>query len=230
MTVFDLPLTSLDGKRLDADALRGRAALIVNVASRCGLTPQYGELQRLYERYRQQGLVVLGTPCNQFGSQEPGDASEIGDCAASYEVSFPLTEKLDVNGHDRHPLYELLTAVPDASGLAGDVQWNFEKFLVSPRGRPLARFRPTTPPDAPEVLAAIEAQLPGRPAPVWQRTAVGEIRPDDRVRTASGVELTVSRLELAFLGRDDLVCLVEDGPERWLAQPLAVDDEVEILA
>src|SRR5215472_4125726 len=158
----------LSGDPLDPGLLRGRAALIVNVASRCGLTPQYEGLQRLYERYQARGLVVLATPCDQFGGQEPGTAEEIAEfCWTTYSVTFPLTEKLDVNGHNRHPLYTLLTRQPDRSGNAGDVQWNFEKFLVSPRGEPVARFRPTTVPDADELLEALESVLPGTAAPEW---------------------------------------------------------------
>jgi glutathione peroxidase len=141
-SVYEIPLTALSGEPLDPSLLRGRATLIVNVASRCGLTPQYAGLQRLYERYRDRGLVVLGAPCDQFGGQEPGTAEEIVDfCSSNYQVTFPLTEKLEVNGHDRHPLYTALRSQPDDSGIAGDVQWNFEKFLVSPHGTPLARFR-----------------------------------------------------------------------------------------
>jgi glutathione peroxidase len=158
--IYDVPLTSIAAEPLDQGLLRGHVSLIVNVASRCGLTPQYDGLQSLYERYRERGLVVLGVPCNQFGDQEPGTPEEIVEfCSTSYSVTFPLTEKLDVNGPDRHPLYELLTAAPDQAGEAGDVQWNFEKFVVSPRGEVVARFRPTTPPDAAELVEAIEKNL-----------------------------------------------------------------------
>ena len=132
------------------------------MASRCGLTPQYSGLESLQHRYADRGFTVLGVPCNQFGGQEPGSAEEIASfCSTTYGVSFPMTEKVDVNGPGRHRLYAQLTEVADPEGSAGDIQWNFEKFLVAPGGRPIARFRPTTEPDAPEVVAAIEAVLPG---------------------------------------------------------------------
>jgi glutathione peroxidase len=160
-SVYDVRLTGLDGRTLDPELLRGRVALIVNVASECGYTPQYTGLQQLYERYRDGGLVVLGVPCNQFGGQEPGTAEEIAEfCSTIYSVGFPLTEKLDVNGRGRHPLFQRLTAIADGDGEAGDVAWNFEKFVVSPGGEPIARFRTATEPDDPRLLAAIEAQLP----------------------------------------------------------------------
>ena len=134
MAIFE-NLSQLDGASLAADELDGRAVLVVNVASRCGLTPQYTGLERLQGRYGERGFTVLGVPCNQFGEQEPGSAQEIQTfCSTSYGVSFPLTEKLEVNGPGRHPLYGALTATADAAGEAGDVQWNFEKFLVSPEG------------------------------------------------------------------------------------------------
>ncbi|MEJ5944123.1 glutathione peroxidase [Pseudokineococcus basanitobsidens] len=152
---------ALSGGPLDRAALDGRAVLVVNVASRCGLTPQYEGLERLQERYADAGLTVLGVPCNQFHGQEPGSAEEIADfCSATYGVSFPMTEKVDVNGPDRHPLYEHLVRSSDAEGEAGDVRWNFEKFLVGPDGDVVARFRPGTEPEAPEVLAAVEDVLP----------------------------------------------------------------------
>jgi glutathione peroxidase len=154
MSVFDVPLRSLEGEPLE---LRG-PALIVNVASFCGLTPQYAGLQQLHERYAPQGFTVLGAPCNQFGAQEPGTAAEIAQfCESSYGVTFPLTEKLDVNGEHRHPLYEQLVTTPDDEGEAGDVQWNFEKFLVDAGGRPVARFRPTVTADDERVVAAVES-------------------------------------------------------------------------
>jgi glutathione peroxidase len=159
--IYDVALKALDGGPLDAEALRGKATLIVNVASRCGLTPQYEGLEKLQEQYKGRGFTVLGAPCNQFGQQEPGTPEEIATfCSTTYGVSFPLTEKLDVNGPGRHPLYRQLTAVPDAAGEAGDVQWNFEKFLVSPEGEVVARFRPQVTPGSDEVRLAIESALP----------------------------------------------------------------------
>jgi glutathione peroxidase len=162
MALLDTPIAALDGGPLDLDALRGRVVLVVNVASKCGLTPQYSGLEELQERYGDRGLTVLGVPCNQFAGQEPGTAEEIATfCSATYGVTFPLTEKVDVNGPDRHPLYAELTATPDADGVAGDVQWNFEKFLVGAEGTVLHRFRPRTEPASPEVAAAIEGALEG---------------------------------------------------------------------
>jgi glutathione peroxidase len=161
MAIFE-QLNTLAGTPLDEAELDGRAVLVVNVASRCGLTPQYTGLEQLQERYAERGFTVLGVPCNQFAGQEPGSAEEIQTfCSTTYGVSFPLTEKLDVNGETRHPLFQTLTDTADGSGEAGDVQWNFEKFLVSPDGRPLARFRPTVEPESDELVAAIEAALPG---------------------------------------------------------------------
>ena len=160
MSIFE-QLHTLAGDRLDEKDLEGRAVLVVNVASRCGLTPQYEGLERLQERYGERGLTVLGVPCNQFGGQEPGSAEEIQTfCSTTYGVSFPMTEKLDVNGEGRHKLYETLSATNDQAGEAGDIQWNFEKFLVSTAGEPIARFRPTVEPESAELTAAIEAALP----------------------------------------------------------------------
>ena len=160
VTPFDVPLTALDGASLPP--LGGKAVLIVNVASKCGLTPQYAGLERLQERFADKGFTVLGVPCNQFAGQEPGTAEEITTfCSTTYGVTFPLTEKIDVNGSQRHPLYAALTAAADASGEAGDVQWNFEKFLLTPAGEIAARFRPRTDPEAPEIVSTIEAVLPG---------------------------------------------------------------------
>lgn len=162
MTAFREPLPLLNGGELEPHALDGRAVLVVNVASRCGLTPQYGALEELQRRYAERGLTVLGVPCNQFAGQEPGTAEEIeAFCSMTYGVSFPMTAKLDVNGEQRHPLYTRLTQATDADGEAGDVQWNFEKFLVAPDGQVTARFRPQTTPDSEPVVAAIEAALPG---------------------------------------------------------------------
>ncbi|HET9074152.1 MAG TPA: glutathione peroxidase, partial [Solirubrobacteraceae bacterium] len=150
-----------DGAPIGADVLENTALLIVNVASRCGLTPQYEGLERLQQRFADSGrFTVLGVPCNQFAGQEPGTPEEIAEfCSSTYGTSFPLTEKLDVNGAARSPLYEELCAVPDADGVAGDVMWNFEKFLVSPQGEVLARFRPTVEPESDEIITAIEQVL-----------------------------------------------------------------------
>ncbi|MTE19782.1 glutathione peroxidase [Streptomyces sp. TRM43335] len=161
MSLHDIPLRTLTGAPTSLAEHRGKVLLIVNVASRCGLTPQYEGLERLQKTYGDRGFTVLGVPCNQFGGQEPGTAEEIGTfCSATYGVTFPLLEKADVNGADRHPLYAELTKLADADGQAGDVQWNFEKFLVAADGTPVARFRPRTEPEAAEVVAAIEERLP----------------------------------------------------------------------
>ncbi|HEX3802804.1 MAG TPA: glutathione peroxidase [Solirubrobacteraceae bacterium] len=158
---MDFDLTGIDGRPLDQAALQGSAVLVVNVASRCGLTPQYEGLERLQQRYGDAGFTVLGVPCNQFAGQEPGTPEEIQQfCSATYGTSFPLTEKVDVNGQSRHRLYEQLTSVPDADGEGGEVQWNFEKFLISPAGEIVARFRPTTDPEDESVISAIERVLP----------------------------------------------------------------------
>ncbi|MBU3867029.1 glutathione peroxidase [Streptomyces sp. 4503] len=161
MSLYDIPLHTLTGEPTSLDAHRGAALLVVNVASKCGLTPQYEGLERLQQRYAERGFTVLGVPCNQFAGQEPGTSEEIQTfCSTTYGVSFPLLEKIDVNGEQRHPLYAELTRTPDAQGEAGDVQWNFEKFLISPEGEVVGRFRPRTEPEADDVVAAIEAQLP----------------------------------------------------------------------
>jgi glutathione peroxidase len=157
----DIALTTLDGRPTTLAELADGAALVVNVASKCGLTPQYSALEQLAKDYGGRGLTVIGVPCNQFMGQEPGTAEEIQTfCSTTYGVTFPLLAKTDVNGADRHPLYAELTNVPDGSGEAGDVQWNFEKFLLAPDGQVVKRFRPRTAPDAPEVIDAIEAVLP----------------------------------------------------------------------
>ena len=138
-----------------------RATLLVNVASRCGLTPQYSGLELLHEKYADRGFTVVGVPCNQFAGQEPGSAEEIAEfCSATYGVTFPMTEKVDVNGEGRHPLYAELTQVARPDGEAGDIAWNFEKFVLSPEGTPVARFSPQVQPDDPAVLAAVESVLP----------------------------------------------------------------------
>ena len=161
MSIFDPALHTLSGEPASVGDFRGRALLLVNVASQCGLTPQYAGLERLQQTYGGKGLTVLGFPFNQFGGQEPGTAEEIATfCSTNYGVTFPMFEKIDVNGEHRHPVYRELVAVPDADGEAGDIQWNFEKFLVSPDGEIVNRFRPMVDPEAPEVTDAIEAILP----------------------------------------------------------------------
>jgi glutathione peroxidase len=163
--IYDIPIRTLQGDPSSLAAHKGKAFLLVNVASRCGLTPQYAGLQKLQETYEGRGFSVLGFPCNQFLEQEPGTADEIAQfCSVNYGVTFPLYEKIEVNGEGRHPLYELLTATADADGKAGDIQWNFEKFLVSPEGEVLARFRPGTEPDDPGLVSAVESALSGSAA------------------------------------------------------------------
>lgn len=159
MTIYDAPLRTLSGEPTSLDPYRGRPVLIVNVASRCGLTPQYEGLERLHEGYAERGFSVLGFPCNQFGAQEPGTPEEIQTfCSTTYGVTFPMFEKVEVNGEGRHPIYDELTTVADAEGYSGDVRWNFEKFLVSGDGS-VQRFAPQVTPEDPILVAAIEAAL-----------------------------------------------------------------------
>jgi glutathione peroxidase len=159
MSIQDIPLITLDGEASSLGALNDKALLVVNVASKCGLTPQYEGLERLQKRYADRGFSVVGFPCNQFAGQEPGSAEEIQEfCSTTYGVSFPLFSKIDVNGEAQHPLYAELTKTADADGAAGDVQWNFEKFLVTSDGA-VTRFRPRTEPEDDTVIAAIEAAL-----------------------------------------------------------------------
>jgi glutathione peroxidase len=161
MTIWDAPIHTLQGADTTLAAYQGKALLLVNVASKCGLTPQYTALEALHERLAAKGFSVIGFPCNQFGAQEPGTAEQIQTfCSTSYGVTFPLTEKIEVNGAGRHPIYRELTAVADATGHAGDIRWNFEKFVVSADGATITRFGPQTAPDDPAVLAAIDAGLP----------------------------------------------------------------------
>jgi glutathione peroxidase len=160
MSIYDVEIEGLQGGSADLEQYRGKTVLVVNVASKCGLTPQYAGLERLQETYADRGFTVLGVPCNQFMGQEPGTAEEIAQfCSATYGVSFPLTEKVDVNGPERHQLYQGLVDTPDASGHTGDIRWNFEKFLIAPDGTVAARFDPRTEPDTDEVIAAIEKTL-----------------------------------------------------------------------
>jgi glutathione peroxidase len=161
LSLYDIPLETLAGAPTTLGEHRGKALLIVNVASKCGLTPQYTGLEELQKRYADKGFSVVGVPCNQFGGQEPGTAAEIQTfCSATYGVTFPMLAKIDVNGDGRHALYQELTAFADEEGNAGDVQWNFEKFLVSPAGDIVARFRPRTEPGDDAVVGTIEANLP----------------------------------------------------------------------
>jgi len=162
MSVYDVPLKSLDGDPGVLAEQKGKVALLVNVASFCGLTPQYEGLEALYERFGAQGFSVVGIPCNQFGAQEPGTADEIKTfCSTSYGVQFPLTEKVEVNGDNRHPLYKQLTETADGEGHSGDIRWNFEKFLVSRDGDVIARYSPMVEPGNDELVGSIEKALAG---------------------------------------------------------------------
>ncbi|BFO22391.1 glutathione peroxidase [Streptomyces sp. KM77-8] len=157
---LDVGIDALNGGPAGLGQYAGRAVLVVNVASKCGLTPQYAGLERLHERYAEQGFTVLGVPCNQFLGQEPGSAEEIAEfCSATYGVTFPMTEKVEVNGDGRHPLYERLTGFADAEGHSGDIRWNFEKFLIGRDGEIVARFSPQTEPESAEVVSAVEKAL-----------------------------------------------------------------------
>ena len=161
MSLYDIPIKHIQGKNTTLGEFAGKTALIVNVASKCGLTPQYAGLETLQESYADRGLDVLGFPCNQFGGQEPGTEEEIATfCSTTYGVKFPMFSKIDVNGEGRHPLYEELTRTEDAEGKAGDILWNFEKFLVSPEGEIVARFRPLVTPEDETLISTIEANLP----------------------------------------------------------------------
>ncbi|MBF6227459.1 glutathione peroxidase [Nocardia abscessus] len=161
MSLREVPLRTLSGEPTTlADLVGDRAVLLVNVASKCGLTPQYSGLVELHKSFGPRGFSVVGMPCNQFMGQEPGTAEEIEQfCSTTYGVDFPLLEKTDVNGDQRHALYQTLAETPDAEGTAGDIQWNFEKFLIDRDGKVAGRFRPRTTPEAPELVAAIEAVL-----------------------------------------------------------------------
>jgi len=159
--VWDLPLHTLKGQATTLAAYKGKAVLVVNVASQCGLTPQYAALEAVQEKYAAKGFTVVGFPCNQFGGQEPGSAEEIQTfCSTNYGITFPIMEKTEVNGEGRSPLYAKLTPIADAKGHTGDIRWNFEKFLISADGSQITRFEPQTTPDDPAVIGAIEAALP----------------------------------------------------------------------
>ena len=160
MSVYDTKIAGLTGVNDLLNSIKGSVTLVVNVASKCGLTPQYTALEALQKEFATQGFTVLGVPCNQFGAQEPGSASEIETfCSTNYGVTFPMSEKVEVNGAERHALYQALTQIADDEGHSGDIRWNFEKFLVSRDGEVVSRFKPQVTPDSAEVMAAIKAQL-----------------------------------------------------------------------
>ncbi|HEU0029295.1 MAG TPA: glutathione peroxidase [Kofleriaceae bacterium] len=160
-TMWNTPLKTLQGKDTKLADYKGKALLLVNVASKCGLTPQYTQLEELQKKYEAKGFTVIGFPCNQFGGQEPGTAEEIATfCATKYGITFPIMEKIEVNGEHRHPVYQALTPIKGTDGHDGDIRWNFEKFVVSADGKQITRFDPKTKPDDPKVIAAVEAALP----------------------------------------------------------------------
>ena len=162
MELLDQPLARLDGTPATLGELTaGGAALVVNVASRCGFTRQYAGLEQLHEKYADRGFTVVGVPCNQFGEQEPGTAEDIAElCSTTYGVTFPVTEKVEVNGDGRHPVFAALTQAPRPDGKAGDVGWNFEKFVLAPDGTAVARFPSTVEPEDPALVSAVESVLP----------------------------------------------------------------------
>ena len=160
-SLYDIPLRTLRGEETSLTEQKGKAILLVNVASKCGLTPQYEGLEKLHAAYKDRGFTVIGVPCDQFGNQEPGSAEEIETfCSTTYGVTFPMLEKTEVNGDGRHPLYREIVDVPDDKGHTGDVRWNFEKFLISPDGEVVARFNPTVKPEDDQLINAIEGTLP----------------------------------------------------------------------
>jgi glutathione peroxidase len=157
-SIYDIPVKDIDGKDTTLAAYKGKVVLIVNVASKCGFTPQYKNLEAVYEKYKGQGFVILGFPCNQFGGQEPGTDAEIKEfCTSKYDVTFPLFDKIEVNGAGQHPLYVALTG--KTSPFPGSIRWNFTKFLIGKDGKIVNRFDSKVEPDAPEATAAIEAAL-----------------------------------------------------------------------
>lgn len=159
-TVHDFKAKSIKGKEVDLSEYKGKVLLITNVASKCGLTPQYEQLESLYEKFDDKGLVVLAFPCNQFGGQEPGTDAEVAEfCKATYDVKFPLFSKIDVNKAGAHDLYKYLTSLDTAPVKKGEISWNFEKFIVGKDGKVVARFGPRTSPEDPEVMKVLEAEL-----------------------------------------------------------------------
>jgi glutathione peroxidase len=160
-SIWNAPIHTLQGKSTTLAAYKGKALMLVNVASKCGNTPQYATLEALQKKYEAKGFTVIGFPCNQFHGQEPGTAEEIATfCATNYGITFPIMEKIEVNGDSRHPIYKALTPIADAGGHEGDIRWNFEKFVVSADGKKVTRFSPKTKPEDPTVIGAVEAALP----------------------------------------------------------------------
>jgi glutathione peroxidase len=160
LPMWNAAIKTLKGQDAKLADYRGKALMLVNVASKCGNTPQYATLEALQKKYEAQGFTVIGFPCNQFGGQEPGTAEEIQTfCATNYGITFPIMEKIEVNGPGRHEIYKSLTAIADAAGKAGDITWNFEKFVVSADGTKVTRFSPRTKPDDPAVIAAVEQAI-----------------------------------------------------------------------
>ncbi|HEY1553968.1 MAG TPA: glutathione peroxidase [Kofleriaceae bacterium] len=160
-SMWDAPIKTLQGKDTTLAAYKGKALMLVNVASRCGNTPQYATLEALQKKYEAKGFTVIGFPCNQFGGQEPGTAQEISTfCATHYGITFPIMEKIEVNGPGRHAIYQSLTPFADSGGHDGDIRWNFEKFVISSDGTKITRFSPKQKPDDPTVIAAVEQALP----------------------------------------------------------------------
>jgi len=159
-SIYDFTMRSIDGEQVSLGSYKGKVVLLVNVASKCGFTPQYAGLESLYEKYKDRGLVIVGVPANNFMSQEPGTNEEIKKfCSTKYNVSFPMMSKVSVKGDDKTPLYQFLTDASSDPQFAGDIKWNFTKFLFDRNGKPVARFEPTVKPDSPEVQAAVEAAL-----------------------------------------------------------------------
>jgi len=159
-SIYDFTLNSIDGESTPLSKYHGKVVLVVNVASRCGFTPQYTALEKIYETYKDRGFVIVGFPANNFGSQEPGTNQEIKTfCSSKYNVTFPMMAKVSVKGDDKTPLYQYLTDKGANPKTGGEIQWNFTKFLIGPDGKPVARFEPNVTPDSPEVTAAIEKEL-----------------------------------------------------------------------
>jgi glutathione peroxidase len=159
--IWNTPIKTLKGEPTTLAAYKGKALLVVNVASKCGGTPQYSTLEALQKKYEAKGFTVVGFPCNQFKGQEPGTNEEIAEfCATNYGITFPIMDKVEVNGDGQSPIYKALTPIPDADGHKGDIRWNFEKFVVSADGKKVTRFSPKVKPEDPAVIAAVEAALP----------------------------------------------------------------------